>query len=97
MQNRAIVAKQRGSQYETVIRYAVATILPATSGDGEVRTTRDVARGRAHALAASFASYTEHNHYTRHRLRHPGPVLASRRLGKGDLGRTAIARRRFGR
>ncbi|MEV0701964.1 type VI secretion protein, partial [Saccharopolyspora sp. NPDC050389] len=25
--NRAIVAKQRGSQYETVIRYAVATLL----------------------------------------------------------------------
>jgi uncharacterized protein DUF87 len=84
-QNRAIVAKQRGSQYETVIRYAVATLLPERATEAEVRTARDVARGRAHALAASFASYTEHNYYTRHRVRHPGPVLADRRLGTGDL------------
>ncbi|MCP2243297.1 helicase HerA domain-containing protein [Lentzea aerocolonigenes] len=83
--NRAIVAKQRGSQYETVIRYAVATLLPADAAETEVRTARDVARGRAHALAASFASYTEYNHYTRHRLGHPGVVLAGRRLGTGDL------------
>ncbi|EWC64495.1 hypothetical protein UO65_0102 [Actinokineospora spheciospongiae] len=84
-QNRAIVGKQRAAQFETVVRYAVATLLPADVGDGEVRQARDVARGRAHALAASFASYTEHNHYTRHRLRHPGPVLDSRRLADGDL------------
>lgn len=84
-QNRAIVGKQRGSQYETVIRYAVATLLPADAGQDEARTARDVARGRAHALAASFASYTEHNHYTRKRLRRPGVVLAERRLGRGDL------------
>jgi energy-coupling factor transporter ATP-binding protein EcfA2 len=84
-QNRAIVTKQRGSQYETVIRYAVATMLPTDATEGEVRTARDVARGRAHALAASFASYTEHNHYTRRRLRHPGPFLLDRRLGTGDL------------
>jgi hypothetical protein len=83
--NRAIVAKQRGSQYETVIRYAVATLLPADTPDAEVRTARDVARGRAHALAASFASYTEHNHYTRRRVRHPGAVLVGRRLADGDL------------
>ncbi|XVS68279.1 type IV secretory system conjugative DNA transfer family protein [Actinosynnema sp. CA-299493] len=84
-QNRAIVAKQRGSQYETVIRYAVATLLPTDAVDGEVRAARDIARGRAHALASSFASYTEHNHYTRHRLRNPGTVIDSRRLGRGDL------------
>ncbi|MBW4717348.1 helicase HerA domain-containing protein [Saccharothrix obliqua] len=84
-QNRAIVGKQRGSQFETVVRYAVATLLPADADDGEVRQAREVARGRAHALAASFASYTEHNHYTRHRLRHPGAVVGSRRLGRGDL------------
>ena len=84
-QNRAIVTKQRGSQYETVIRYAVATLLAQDAAEPEVRSARDVARGRAHALAASFASYTEHNHYTRHRLRHPGPVLGDRRLGRGDL------------
>ncbi|SDN05589.1 type IV secretory system conjugative DNA transfer family protein [Allokutzneria albata] len=84
-QDRAIVAKQRGSQYETVIRYAVATQLPATANDTEVSVARRVARGRAHALAASFASYTEHNHYTRHRLRHPGHTLAERRMRDGDL------------
>ncbi|WP_233438645.1 helicase HerA domain-containing protein [Actinokineospora spheciospongiae] len=84
-QNRAIVGKQRGSQFETIVRYAVATLLPADTGEGEVRQARDVARGRAHALAASFASYTEHNHYTRHRLRHPGAVLDSRRFAGGDL------------
>ncbi|GGS53776.1 hypothetical protein GCM10010171_56100 [Actinokineospora fastidiosa] len=84
-QNRAIVGKQRGSQFETVVRYAVATLLPADTDQTEVHRTRDVARGRAHALAASFASYTEHNHYTRHRLRHPGHVIDSRRLKRGDL------------
>lgn len=84
-QNRAIVTKQRGSQFETVIRYAVATLLPEDATDAEVRTARDVARGRAHALAASFASYTEHNRYGRKRVRHPGTVLAERRLGTGDL------------
>ncbi|MEV6602744.1 DUF87 domain-containing protein [Kutzneria sp. NPDC051319] len=84
-QNRAIVAKQRGSQFETVIRYAVATLLPEGATDREVRTARDVARGRAHALAASFASYTEHNRYGRKRVRHPGTVLDQRRLGRGDL------------
>ncbi|WP_422646770.1 type IV secretory system conjugative DNA transfer family protein [Actinoalloteichus caeruleus] len=84
-QNRAIVTKQRGSQFETVVRYAVSTLVPNDSGDGETRTAREVARGRAHALAASFASYTEHNHYTRHRLRNPAATLDSRRLGRGDL------------
>ncbi|MFD7655352.1 type IV secretory system conjugative DNA transfer family protein [Actinosynnema sp. NPDC059797] len=84
-QDRAIVAKQRGSQFETVVRYAVATLLPVDTDQDEVRRARDTARGRAHALAASFASYTEHNHYVRRRLRKPGRVLGSRRLGRGDL------------
>ncbi|MCC8245000.1 helicase HerA domain-containing protein [Saccharothrix luteola] len=84
-QNRAIVAKQRGSQFETVIRYAVATLLPVDTDDRTLRQARDVARGRAHALAAGFASYTEHNHYTRRRLRRPGHVIDSRCLGRGDL------------
>ncbi|MFT7837752.1 type IV secretion system DNA-binding domain-containing protein [Saccharothrix sp. BKS2] len=83
--NRAIVAKQRGSQFETVVRYAVATLLPRGSGEAEFRQARDTARGRAHALASSFASYTEHNHYRRRRLRHPDRVIDSRRLGHGDL------------
>ena len=84
-QNRAIVGKQRGAQFETVIRYAVATLLPTDTNQAVLRRAREVARGRAHALAASFASYTEHNHYTRHRLRHPATAVNSRRLGRGDL------------
>ncbi|WP_190814298.1 type IV secretory system conjugative DNA transfer family protein [Saccharopolyspora pogona] len=83
--NRAIVTKQRGSQYETVIRYAAATLLPHTATTTEVDTARAAARGRAHALAASFASYTGHNHYIRRRLRHPDLAFTQRRLGRGDL------------
>ncbi|MFI5589385.1 type IV secretion system DNA-binding domain-containing protein [Amycolatopsis sp. NPDC051758] len=84
-QNKAIVGKQRGSQYETLVRYAVATDLPADAADDLARQVRDTARGRAHALAASFAAYTEHNHYRRTRLRRPSQALAERRLERGDL------------
>ncbi|OKJ95644.1 type IV secretory system conjugative DNA transfer family protein [Amycolatopsis sp. CB00013] len=84
-QNKAIVGKQRGSQYETVIQYAVATDLPEDADGDLVRQARDTARGRAHALAAAFAAYTDHNHYTRTRLRHPARALAERRLDRGDL------------
>ncbi|MBB5856439.1 type IV secretory system conjugative DNA transfer family protein [Amycolatopsis umgeniensis] len=84
-QNKAIVGKQRGSQYETVIRYAVATDLPTDVADDLVRQARDTARGRAHALAAAFAVYTDHNHYTRTRLHRPARALADRHLGRGDL------------
>jgi hypothetical protein len=83
--NRAIITKQRGSQYETVIRYAVATQLTAEATDQDIRNARDVARGRAHALAASFATYTEHNRYSRKRLRHASAVLTGRQFGRGDL------------
>ncbi|VVJ22689.1 Uncharacterised protein [Amycolatopsis camponoti] len=84
-QNKAIVSKQRGSQYETLIRYAVATDLPADTTDEILRQARDTARGRAHALAAAFAAYTDHNHYTRTRLHHPAQTLAQRRIDRGDL------------
>jgi hypothetical protein len=84
-QNKAIVGKQRGSQYETVVRYAVATDLPADTPDDLARRARDTARGRAHALAAAFAAYTDHNHYTRTRLRRAAHALADRRLDLGDL------------
>ncbi|MEC3979904.1 helicase HerA domain-containing protein [Amycolatopsis sp. H20-H5] len=84
-QNKAIVGKQRGSQYETVVRYAVTANLASDAAEGAVRQARDTARGRAHALAASFAAYTDHNHYTRTRLHHPARELASRRLERGDL------------
>ncbi|MEV0068829.1 MULTISPECIES: type IV secretory system conjugative DNA transfer family protein [unclassified Amycolatopsis] len=84
-QNKAIVAKQRGSQYETLVRYVAATDLPADAGVERARQARATARGRAHALAAAFAAYTEHNHYTRSRLRHPATALRERRLDRGDL------------
>jgi len=84
-QNRAIVGKQRGSQYEIVVRYAVTTHLRVDAAEADVRRTRDTARGRAHALAASFAAYTEHNHFHRVRLHHPAHILGTRRLGRGDL------------
>lgn len=90
-QRRAALEKQRGSQYETLVRYAAAIDLPdattsgATKGEDRLRVAGDTVRGRAHALAASFASYTELNRYTRHRLRHPGEALTARHLGRGDV------------
>jgi hypothetical protein len=84
-QARAVVEKQRGAQYETVVRYAAAIDLPidpaGKNGDDDpLAKAQDLVRGRAHALAASFASYTEHNRYGRRRLRHPAAVLTARRL-----------------
>ncbi|MCR3721120.1 MULTISPECIES: type IV secretory system conjugative DNA transfer family protein [Prauserella salsuginis group] len=86
-QNKAIVGKHRGPQYETTIRYAVISDLTGeVNGGGDLaRQAQQTARGRAHALAAAFAAYTEHNHYTRTRLRSAAAVLAQRRLGSGDL------------
>lgn len=84
-ENRAIITKQRGAQYETLIRYAALADLPHTATAAELRQARQTCRGRAHALAAAFAAYTEHNHYTRTRLRHPDTLLTARRLRRGDL------------
>jgi hypothetical protein len=84
-QNRAIVGKQRGPQYETLVRYAVGTLLPTHASKDEVRRARETARGRAHALASAFAAYSDHNHYTRHHLRRPATTLAGRRMRRGDL------------
>ena len=84
-QDRAIVEKLRENQFETRIRYAVATTVPDDATRGEVQAVREVLRGRGHAIASAFAAYSEHNHYRRVRLRHPVPALADRRLGKGDL------------
>ncbi|WP_298800306.1 type IV secretory system conjugative DNA transfer family protein [uncultured Pseudonocardia sp.] len=84
-QARAVVEKQRGAHYETLVRYAAAIDLPHDpagkgAGGDPIGKARDLVRGRAHALGASFASYTEHNRYGRRRLRHPSTVLTSRRL-----------------
>ncbi|MFI0937424.1 type IV secretory system conjugative DNA transfer family protein [Streptomyces sp. NPDC021020] len=80
-EDRAIVAKQRGASYETRIRYAVTAARTAARS-----TSRQAAlRGRAHALAAAFSAYTEHNYYRRARLRHARERVDERRLDRGDL------------
>ncbi|GAA1895286.1 helicase HerA domain-containing protein [Streptantibioticus ferralitis] len=84
-EDRVIVAKQRGAQYETRIRYAIATMLPTTASTEERTRVIDRLRGRGHAIASAFATFTEHNYYRRTRLRHPLPRLAERRLDTGDL------------
>lgn len=92
--HRSIAAKQRGPQYETRIRYAVADLdtpagasADASAGDtaGDAARRRDVLRGRAHALASALSVYSEHNYYRRARLRRPLPAIAGRRLRRGDL------------
>jgi hypothetical protein len=84
-QDRAVVEKLRANQFETRIRYAVATTVPDDATPGEIQAVREVLRGRGHAIASAFAAYSEHNYYRRVRLRHPVTVLADRRFGKGDL------------
>ncbi len=84
-QNRAIVTKQRGSQWETIIRYAVTTTVPTDTPADQITRVHDQLRGRAHAIASAFSGYTEHNHYRRRRLRHPLTSMAQRRLRRGDL------------
>jgi hypothetical protein len=85
VQDRVIVAKQRGSQYETRIRYAVATLIPADSNKAERVTVREHLRGRGHAIASGFATFGEHNYYRRVRLANPVHAVAERRLAGGDL------------
>ncbi|PZS24058.1 MAG: type VI secretion protein [Pseudonocardiales bacterium] len=84
-QDRAIVTKQLGSQWETVLRYAVTTTLPAHAPAEHAGRASDQLRGRAHALASALSTFTGHNHYRRTRLRHPLAVLHHRHLRRGDL------------
>ncbi|GAA5109026.1 type IV secretory system conjugative DNA transfer family protein [Haloechinothrix salitolerans] len=84
-QDRAIVAKDRGSHYDTLIRYAVTTHLPRSAARKEYRRAAERIRGRAHAIASAFSTFTEHNYYRRLRLRQPLTVLARRRFRRGDL------------
>ncbi|MFC8429292.1 helicase HerA domain-containing protein [Streptomyces sp. NPDC057253] len=85
VEDRAIVAKQRSAPYETRVRYVVAATVPTDVGDEQLAVTRDRLRGRGHAIASSFATFTEHNYYRRARRRRPLLPLNQRRLGKGDL------------
>jgi hypothetical protein len=84
-QDRAVVAKQRNNPFDTVIRYAVGTLTPKTATRAERRQTRQALRGRAHAIAAATAGFSDYNFYRRHRLLRPATTLAHRRLRRGDL------------
>jgi hypothetical protein len=84
-EDRAIVTKQRAAPYETRIRYAVTARLPGNFPAPKRTAVRDTLRGRAHALASAFSTFTDHNHYRRTRLRHPLDRLAQRQLDRGDL------------
>jgi hypothetical protein len=68
-----------------VIRYAVSVPVPPDAERGLVRTLREVARGRADALATTFGSAADHNYYRRRRAWWLGRMLAGRRLGRGDV------------
>lgn len=83
--SRAMVAKRRGGLYDTLLYYAVTTPVPADAGPDDRAAARQRVRGLAHGLAAAFAGFGDHNHYTRRRLPHPTAAVAQRRLGRGDL------------
>jgi hypothetical protein len=90
---RETTAKLAGPQWETLIRYAVATTAPAQARDGAGRWERRAAaaqqqarlRGLAHALASATALLTGRNWLARRRLRRPAATIGSRRLARGDL------------
>ena len=88
--DRAAVAKARHATFDTLIRYAASTTLAASSRADVTparamrATVRGRVRGRAHAVAAVFASFTGHNYYRRHRLFLPQRVIAARRMRGGD-------------
>ena len=83
--NRAAVVKQRGAQYATALTYTVHTQTSGRSDLEAFAQAREVARGRAHTLAAAFAAYTGHNRYRRTHLRHPARAQSEQWLGRGDL------------
>jgi Type IV secretion-system coupling protein DNA-binding domain len=90
---RETTAKLAGPQWETLIRYAVATTAPAQARDGASRWEARAAaaqqaarlRGLAHALASATALFTGRNWLARRRLRRPAAAIISRRLTGGDL------------
>src|SRR5262249_54818473 len=73
---RETTSKLASPQWETLIRYAVAT----TAAQDTARL-----RGLAHALASATALYSGRNWLARRRLRHPAAAIGSRRLRRGDL------------
>ncbi|MFI9509053.1 type IV secretory system conjugative DNA transfer family protein [Nocardia sp. NPDC052566] len=85
VQTRAAVTKARGGHWETVIRYAAAVDVPGVCDRARRGEARAIARGRAHAAAAVFASCTDLNFYRRRRQWRKAWALQRRWLGHGDL------------
>ncbi|MGF7233396.1 MAG: type VI secretion protein, partial [Frankia sp.] len=98
-ESRAMLAKAASPRYATEVRYLITTDLdidPNTYLDrsawGRRRAlhqaraaVRGPLRGRAHAVASSFALFSGPNYYRRRRLHHPSAAFARRDLGRGDL------------
>ncbi|KPM53266.1 type VI secretion protein, partial [Frankia sp. R43] len=82
--SRAMGIKAVGPRWEATVTYAAAHLAPPKDSD-EQRRAVVILRGRAHALASAFALYAGHNYLRRLRLPHPVPLLAARRLRRGDL------------
>ncbi|XVQ86481.1 TraM recognition domain-containing protein [Microbispora siamensis] len=86
---RAIRDKARQPRYEVAIRYAVQADDPTSGDESDCKQAREARRntirGRAHAIASSFALFAGHNRLERRRLALPAARLASRRLGRGFL------------
>ncbi|MCK9931101.1 type IV secretion system DNA-binding domain-containing protein [Frankia sp. Mgl5] len=82
--SRAMGLKAVGPRWEATVTYAAAHLAPPMTKTGQ-RAAVTMLRGRAHALASAFALYSGHNYLRRLRLPHPVPVLAARRLRRGDL------------
>jgi hypothetical protein len=90
--DRAAVAKARGPGFDTLIRYAATAVIPHPlpqsdphAGRSELRMAQRRVRGRAHAVATVFASFSGHNYYRRRRLLRPDHAITDRRLRRGDL------------
>ncbi|GLI03352.1 helicase HerA domain-containing protein [Phytohabitans aurantiacus] len=82
---RPAIDKTIGPQWETAIRYAVATTnTRTTSRPGEDATARRLTT-LAHGLASAFGAYAGRNHLRRLRLAQPVAVLAARPLRRGFL------------
>jgi hypothetical protein len=79
----AIKSDGSGGGYRTLIRY-LATTTPTDPSPDATRTAQHAARGRAHAVASTFAEFSGHNHYRRRPFRRPLRTIERRRLRRGD-------------
>ncbi|MCP3800722.1 type IV secretion system DNA-binding domain-containing protein [Allokutzneria sp. A3M-2-11 16] len=81
VQDRAVVTKLRGTAFTAHLRYALTTV----PDPAETSVARSAVRGRAHAVAAAFAAFSDHNHLRRARLPQPQPWVNTRRWARGNL------------